>query len=138
MKGFINISLALVTLVYMTLPNCPCQLLEPLGFNFPHKHLNGEPEGNPDYDGHRSIGKKAPGSDTEMPLCMCEEGMMKTAEETENESSLYDEVRSNVAEVTADFSGEHAPCFRHGFSVPPPEVERLALFDRVFTGVYRL
>ena len=68
--------------VFLALPSCPCQLFESLGMEFPHKHEVGTPsEGNLDYNGITAWEAPSEGSDQELPVCHCQEGMDKLAEE---------------------------------------------------------
>jgi hypothetical protein len=78
----IKILLATWMAVFLALPSCPCQLFESLGMEFPHKHEVGtSSDENADYNGIIELETLSKVSDQELPVCHCEEGIGKTAEE---------------------------------------------------------
>lgn len=125
--------------VFLALPNCPCQLFEPLGMAFPHKHEVGTPGGgNPDYNGINEWQCPSKGSDRDLPVCHCEEGIGKTAEE----SDAYElgSPSQQVSKVEQDDSCHELMLYltRLSARAPPPAMLTNYWLKNARTGVYRL
>jgi hypothetical protein len=136
---YFKIILTLWTAAFLALPTCPCQLFEPLGFDFPHRHVEDSlSAGNPDYNGVTELNRSQGESDEDLPLCHCDDAVAKTAEECETEE-LSKPSLSAVAIV------ESQTCLlsrlRHISSAaraPPSRLVACSVLTRSLTGVYRL
>ncbi len=127
------------TAVFLALPSCPCELFESLGMDFPHKHEAGKAsEGNPNHNGVTELKAPSEGSEQELPVCHCEEGLGKTAEacsefelDTPNQDALtIDQHDSNDFLI---LSSKRKPA-----RAPPPEMLTNYWLNSARTGVYQL
>jgi hypothetical protein len=125
--------------VFLALPSCPCQLFESLGMEFPHKHEVGtSSDGNADYNGITELKTPTKGSDQELPVCHCEEGIGKTAEEcSECEIDAPSQWASMISD---DASSRDLKLFFTITSAraPPPEMLMNYWLKSARTGVYQL
>jgi len=125
--------------VFLALPSCPCQLFESLGMDFPHKHAVGKPtDGNLDYNGVSEWEAPSEGSDQELPVCHCEEGIGKTAEEC-NEHA-FDDPSQFASAIDQDDSHSFPTISPKSASAraPPPKMLANYWLNSARTGVYRL
>lgn len=135
---FLRMLLVLWVAAFLVLPECPCQLLGPLGVDFPHRHEAGAP-------GDESLCQRGPSemraaaanSGGDLPICHCHEGLGKTAEET-GELELSEACPGSI-ELCRDesLSSLVAMMRRHSRA---PERGRIPCFlsVRALSGVYRL
>lgn len=128
--------------VFLALPTCPCQLLEPLGIDFPHVHANASgnyiSEGNPDYNGVIEFQTSSGESDEHLPVCQCHAGLGKLAEKCAMEI-LHAQPTISVLPVEVELS--HTFCkakAQCGSRAPPPNLPLCFGLSRTLTGVYRL
>ena len=135
----IKILLATWMAVFLALPSCPCQLFESLGMEFPHKHEVGTSGGgNADYNGITEWQTSSEGSDQELPVCHCEEGIGKTAEECDQYE--FDTPTQWASNIGQDDSSFKLVLFftRSSARAPPPEMLTNYWLKSARTGVYRL
>jgi hypothetical protein len=125
--------------VFLALPTCPCQLFEPLGIEFPHRHEAGsECAGNIDYNGDIELTSPAGQGDDDLPICHCDESLGKLAEECgEDELCAPAKISGVSAWYESGFlQGGCLAC--SSARGPPPKLLFCFVLDRTLTGVYRL
>lgn len=127
--------------VFLALPSCPCQLFESLGLDFPHQHaegISGASEGNPHYNGLTEWKASSDGSDQELPICHCEEGLGKMAEECDKgEFNVPTQEASKI--VISESSLSSVVLFPSSAArAPPPDLLANYWLMSARTGVYRL
>ena len=125
--------------VFLALPSCPCQLFESLGVDFPHKHEVGTVGGgNADYNGITEWKGPSKGSDQELPVCHCEEGIGKTAEGCSG--CEFDTPTQCTTPIHQDQGDDFITVFSTGTSARAPPLEMLSNYwlNSARTGVYRL
>jgi hypothetical protein len=135
----IKIFLATWMAVFLALPSCPCQLFESLGMDFPHKHEVGtSSEGNLNYNGISEWQAPSEGRDREFPVCHCEEGIGKTAEQCSDYAlNLSLQFASTIDQ---DESHHFLTLIVTSASAraPPPKMFANYWLNSARTGVYRL
>ncbi len=135
----IKIFLATWMAVFLALPSCPCQLFESLGMEFPHKHEVGTAsDGNLDYNGITEWEAPSEGSDQELPVCHCQEGMGKTAEQCIDYA--FDDPSQFASTIDQADSDDFLTRFATSTSAraPPPKMFANYWLNSARTGVYQL
>ncbi|MCP5535679.1 MAG: hypothetical protein H7A51_05510 [Akkermansiaceae bacterium] len=106
---------------------------------YPHKHEVGSPGGgNPDYNGLTDWKKPSDGSDQELPVCHCEEGIGKTADTC---NGIDIDVPAHYATAIDNRESGHTPVGYHASPAaraPPPLLFPNYWLMNARTGVYRL